>query len=866
MQQVRQGRKPPPDLASTLAMQKNLSFQSTAHTPAQARSHHNAALEPPLLPPPPPPPPHGHKPLTKDECMKIINSEFRSLQLDSRLTTMSVFDLIDHCSSLFEDLKEHAYTTLGLKSYVRAYLIFNYFINSFIMVHFEGFDRFLKLNQQDFIIYLNLYNFFRREDIIGRNVFDIDLDTLQLHMDEYLTSHNLLSFDIQELFGWLNEYIEFLKHKDDDSEEEEEDDLGQGFAQPAVSKPYYQTEPTNLLNLSEIIKQGDPAGTETDPDMFDFANRFPEVAETPYPVRQSRLSLTEPTLDKHYTQSQNNSSRHGNGHRQDTIPPVPHIPPVPQVAPTPHSHHPQAMRSQEKLSSAPSVQSLPVNGEAMAYGNNGNSFYHQNRSHIQLPNHQQPAYPQNFQYQNSFPNNHMHMLPQIPHAHQFVAPPVPHSNGTYSAPYSGPMMNPQKAHTTSNLQAMDVQRARYQERVQKTEWLRSHSICGLKNLGSSCYINLTIQVMFGVSRFVSLFSKRSNNNALAKAMSLTKNKTILTEAIVGLLSTFQASGGSVIAPTKFMRVVSLLKPSFNIPFEQQDAQEFLLFIIDKVHEELARQPNEDMLETDYVRKWGVDVTPMEKEEYHKWYRALMKAEGVSPVNDLCQGHVRSQLVCNKCGCTSNSYSSFSMLSLPIPSTHLPVVDLIDCLRYYTQDETLSGENAWKCPRCNKTEGDGNPMDVVFQQKRSLKPWKNKSSKKPKENGSPMGPISIKKLSIIKLPPVLFIHLSRFSMFSMTDKLNATITYPLRLKFNHQTEDVHYSLVGLINHFGNLKSGHYTSLVNKSRDKTDRLLHPEWCYFDDENFRLHVPHGDVRTEGAKRLHSRDVYVLCYERVS
>lgn len=876
MQQVKNGRKPPPDLVSRLAISNNLPFQGAVHSPTKSRSYqqnHVLALEPPRNPPPPPPPStlaqnklHQKKTLTKEDCQKIISSEFRSLQLDSSLTTMSVFDLIDHCSTLFEELKEHIYTSLGLKSYIRAYLIFNYFINSFIMVHFEGFDRFLKLNQQDFIIYLNLYNFFRSEDIIGRNVFDVDLDSLQLYMDEYLTSHKLLSFDIQELFGWLNEYIEFLKHKDDDSEEEEDDDdFGQEISAPAVSKPYYQTEPTNLLNLSDIIRQGDPADQLSDVDMSDFANRFPEVAtdselvsETPYPVRLSRLSLAEPPL---------HNNRQNDGLSQNNVSQAPYsmnqrheVMSQPPLNPPKHISPPYAT-PYEKLAAGPSVVSLPPNGQSMAYGNNGNAFHFQNRSHVQLPD-RQAQYQQHGQtYQ------HHYMLPQVPQPHQFNSHPMNHINGTYSAPYQGPMMNPHKAHTTTNLQAMESQRARYYERQQKNEWLRSLSICGLKNLGSSCYINLTIQVMFGVSRFVSLFSKRSNNTALAKAMSLTKNRTILTEAIVGLLSTFQASGGSVIAPTKFMRVASLLKPGFNIPFEQQDAQEFLLFVIDKVHEELARPPSEEALQADYVTRWGVDVTPREKEEYLKWYRSLMKAEGVSPMNDLCQGHVRSQLICNKCGCTSNSYSSFSMLSLPIPNLGRDMVDLVECLRYFSQDEVLSGDNAWKCPRCNKSDGEGNPMDVVFQQKKSLKPWKNRNSlKKSKESVDDKGPITIKKLSIIKLPPVLFIHLSRFSMFSVTDKLNAVISYPLRLKFNHQTGDVHYSLTGLINHFGNLKSGHYTSLVNKSKDSSDRLLNPEWCYLDDENFRLHVPHGDVRSEAANRLHSRDVYVLCYERVS
>lgn len=870
-QTLKNGRKPPPDYPRTHELQKNL-FQGEVHGLANGHEHQNGrVLAPPGHPPPKAPPlPNRQKPLSKQECHKIIGTEFRSLQQLPQDSTKSVFDLIDTCLALFEELKELSLEPSGLQKYIRAYLLFNYFINTYIMHTFGGFNSFQEEAPQDFIIYLNLYNFFKRDDIIGHHVFGIELDALQSYIDEYLISRGLLLFDHKDLFNWLNEYIDYLKHKDDQLDEESEDMSDQGIepVTPEVSKPYYQTEPTNLLNLSEIVRQGTLPDFE-DEDMFDFANRFPEVSpgtvpepKTPYPVDHSPQRLAEPTL--HPNRRPEGSKYSGTEpspqiHRQSRVPEVPPNPPR-------HIVPPSGMGSYEQLPLGPSAQSLPTVSQAMAYSNNGNAFYHSNRSQDQLHglqlrpyylsahgNYQAPSpYHQSTAYQSALPQHYS----RHPASVQY--------NGAHLAQYHGPVVSPHKAHTTSSAIPVDMHRTRNFERMQKAEWLRALSICGLKNLGSSCYINLTVQVMFGVSRFVSLFSKRSNNTALAKAMSLSAKPTPLTEALVGLLSTFQSSGGAVIAPTKFIRVVSMLKPSFNIPFEQQDAQEFLLFILDKLHEELSRKPSEEMLEIDYVRRWGIDITPKEKEEYAKWYRDLMQAEGVSPINDLCQGHVRSQLICDKCGCTSSSYSPFSMLSLPIPNTGRPVIDIVDCLRYYTQDEVLSGDNAWKCPRCNKTDGEGNPMDVVFQQKRSLKPWKNKSSKKAKENGNESQHASIKKLSIIKLPQVLFIHLSRFSMFSLTDKLNADISYPLRLKFNNKNGDVTYNLTGLINHFGNLKSGHYTSLVNKAKDGVDRLSMPEWCYLDDDNFRVHVPHGDVNSETANKIHSRDVYVLCYER--
>ncbi|KAM9891595.1 hypothetical protein OXX69_012259, partial [Metschnikowia pulcherrima] len=105
---------------------------------------------------------------TKEKCLYLINHEFRALQLDKSIATMSVFDLIDHCAALFEQSAAKIGENDGeaFRLYVRSFLIFNYFVNTFIMLHFNGFARFMESSHQDFIIYLNLYNFYKRDDIL----------------------------------------------------------------------------------------------------------------------------------------------------------------------------------------------------------------------------------------------------------------------------------------------------------------------------------------------------------------------------------------------------------------------------------------------------------------------------------------------------------------------------------------------------------------------------------------------------------------------------------------------------------------------------------------------------------------------------
>lgn len=862
----------------------------------------------------------------KDQCLKIISHEFRALQLDPLLAKMSVFDLIDHCAALFEELTQHLASERGFCSYVRSFLIFNYFVNTFIMVHFNGFAKFMENLHQDFIIYLNLYNFFRRDDILGPNAFDVDLAELRQWIIQYLTSKDLLSFDVDLLFGWLNEYIDYLKHKDDDSSDA---DLVETNLKS--HSDYYKTDGSKLYSLSLHLKGPNNSldgSLEDDDDMFNFNSRFPDVSPSLSPSKDPPYPVEDPGTTKKEMPPYPLNSAVETSKRPLAIPPavvVPRVSPINASGNGTGPRNPGQVSynsSQSFVSVSSSLQltarepPLPPPHQVPSsslltysapYGNNfqadgqldphtrhpiyanrsdghGVALAAQNNGHGngQGPYLQRPAPNVNG---NPYAN-YYRQLALLPYGQYTNGQPMingqpvinvqPISNGQPVINNQPPML----AQPVVNGHMIPSGHVPFTGSVQnlKSSWMRDHCVCGLKNMGSSCYINSVTQVFFGLGRINYLFDA---NSELSQRLRSLHKKPKLVDSVANLLSTFNGNGGANIAPTKFLRVLSSLKPDFNIPFEQQDAQEFLLFMIDRLHEELAKKPVGDFV--DYISKWKITVNPKERDEYLKWYHQLLQHEGESPINDLCQGHVQSKLSCNTCGHKSISYSPFSILSLPIPNANSRGVDLTDCLRYYTQDEVLSGENAWRCPKCNKdsdsNEDKENPMDVVFQpkrgmfkfSKRSKSPAKKTSSSSAKSSVNSPAPtaISIKQLSFIKLPPVLFIHLSRFSMFNLTDKLHTDITYPLRLKFNHQTHDIVYNLTGLINHYGNLKSGHYTSLVNKAsvhgKGPVDPLQSPAWCYFDDDHIRINVPHGDVNSNDSNKLRSRDVYVLCYERI-
>ena len=217
---------------------------------------------------------------------KLINEEFRNLQLDQNLRNKSIFDLIDYCESLYEKLSELVTANDdSLRYYIKGYLIFNYFINSFIMVHFKGFDQFILTNEYDFIIYLNVFAFYNTDEIVKSNSYVLPLSDLRKLVLNYLADKNLLKFNVKELYSWLYEYIDYLKKKDHYSasnsqavlEEEPDEDLFDDY--------YHEHDSKQLPSVPKSEKHYDLASDfntmtlvslEIDPLIF-FINGFPSV-------------------------------------------------------------------------------------------------------------------------------------------------------------------------------------------------------------------------------------------------------------------------------------------------------------------------------------------------------------------------------------------------------------------------------------------------------------------------------------------------------------------------------------------------------------------------------------------------------------
>ncbi|KAK6507976.1 ubiquitin-specific protease doa4 [Arthrobotrys musiformis] len=320
---------------------------------------------------------------------------------------------------------------------------------------------------------------------------------------------------------------------------------------------------------------------------------------------------------------------------------------------------------------------------------------------------------------------------------------------------------------------------------------------GLKNLGNTCYMNSIIQCMSGTVPLARYFLSGFYKSHLNRENRL-GSRGIFAEAFANLNRNLWEETYAFVSPVTIKDISGRLNSQFRGK-DQQDAQEYLEFFLDYLHEDLNANAGRPRLRelTDEEEKRREEL-PVQVASYYEWERYVHT--NLSMIVKWFQGQFRSRLKCLKCGHTSTTYSPFMYLSLPIPAKAGPNgCTLKDCMDEFTKEEILDGDDAWHCPVC----------------------------KKPRK--------ASKQLSISRMPVVLIIHLKRFSNHGMwRDKVNTLVNFeksvdltryvppPLEAKDTPGGQALpmgsevkppfYYSLYAVTNHYGSLTSGHYTAFV------------------------------------------------------
>lgn len=332
---------------------------------------------------------------------------------------------------------------------------------------------------------------------------------------------------------------------------------------------------------------------------------------------------------------------------------------------------------------------------------------------------------------------------------------------------------------------------------------------GLRNIGNTCYMNSILQCLGSTKQLKEYLINKTyikDINQDGKLISAFGN------LITKLWS--PVSQSSAVDVSSFKDIFQRLAPQFA-GYEQHDAQEFLRFLIEKLHADVNRVHTKPHNLPEINDNLSDNTLASEH-----WRRYLMSEN--SFILELFVGQLKSTLQCLVCGNKSVTFEIFWDLSLPLPaySSYSSGVTLADILRNFTQEEILDNREKPRCSRCK------------IEQRMA------------------------KSYSFQKLPKYLVLHLKRFQTTNSYKKLSTLVDFPLTsldmspfLAKSVIGSRRRYDLYAISNHNGTPFMGHYTA----------NCKHPnsgEWYNCNDST---------VTKISTPKLVNADAYILFYEAV-
>ncbi|OMJ74339.1 hypothetical protein SteCoe_26759 [Stentor coeruleus] len=303
---------------------------------------------------------------------------------------------------------------------------------------------------------------------------------------------------------------------------------------------------------------------------------------------------------------------------------------------------------------------------------------------------------------------------------------------------------------------------------------------GLENLKNTCYINSVIQLLSQVHPVKVFFQEDT-----PKHFSGTLQEYFLfriTQSLQDIIIEIWKNNKHSIHPQRLVQACWNLSPSFT-PKTQQDSQEFLLILLDKLKEDPYCS---DLIEKTFkgtlIRKYTCEKCSLETESFENFYTLpldLAEESIIKPDDPFLTNSDCSQLQSLKENLKNNSFLKKLWVN--------KIITLYDCLKYTERTEIIEKN----CELCMHNTRH-NVIEKIHQ-------------------GS----------------KYIFAYLKRFKLSMWNNKIKTHVYLPKKLdgkRFGHEGSE--YKLIGVIEHSGfMLFGGHYEAYI---------LNCGLWYHINDDN--------------------------------
>ena len=317
--------------------------------------------------------------------------------------------------------------------------------------------------------------------------------------------------------------------------------------------------------------------------------------------------------------------------------------------------------------------------------------------------------------------------------------------------------------------------------------------------GISCYVNSILHILQQLPYF-------SDYIVLEGYLDDLKNKNVELSKLViyelyRIMKLSYENDNINITPTTFKKLLAKKNPMWG-ELAQQDSQEFLIFMITKLEEELGNKIDFIPGRTDFL---NLENEKISSSDIYKICGLDKNKKDFSIIRELFIGSLTSNFICEYCNSHAPSFENFITLSLDIPiQTKKEVYTLNECMDHTFQDEKFDKHNKVNCDFCG---------------------IKNRSTK---------------QIKLWKTPKILIIHLKRFKMNEygqQVAKITNEIVYPVKelnlSEYHHENSpyknNCTYDLIGINIHqellHKSVDVGHYVSAVKNRYDN-------KWYLFND----------------------------------